>query len=264
MKLLNPLPNAILKKYPEGKIWQYYGENPDLYKLIGLAFHNGIDIATFDGDEVLASTDGTVVEVKDTPSGYGSHIRIVSDKQPDGTYFETTYGHLRVDIPVKLNDKVVAGQCVGYESNTGYVISGQSAYWGNAPAGKGVHLHFGIRILTDLVPGYQVGYSNGQSFSIKDYNNGVHGMIDPMPHFTKTMYTLYRDSLKTSEVYAVEGGIKHHIATYQTLVAGKRLGKWDFATVAEIPFADITTFANLTEGDEKVLSPEQIIDTPRD
>jgi len=264
MKLSNPLPNSKLLKYPNGNIWQLYGENPELYKPVGLAFHNGIDLATFGGDGVCAAHYGTVVEIKNTQGGYGYHVRIVSDKLPDGTYIETTYGHLRADIQVKLNDRVVAGQVIGYESNTGYVISGQSAFWGNAPAGKGVHLHFGMRLLTDLAPGNQISYSNGQSFTILNYNNLVYGSINPMPYFNNFMYTLYKDSLAPEEIYAVEGTTKHHITTYPTLVAGGRLRKWNFTSIADIPFTNIEEFSKLTEGQEMVLSPEQIIFTPHD
>lgn len=247
--------NTILKKYPEGRVWQWYGENPDLYKVIGLAFHNGIDIATFDGDDVLATTSGIVVEVKNTQAGYGHHVRIVSDKQPDGTYIETTYGHLRVDIPVKLNNRVEEGQVIGYESNTGYVISGQSAFWGNAPAGKGVHLHFGVRLLKDLEPGNQISYSNGSAFTVLNYNNGVYGAVDPMLFLKNNfMYTLYRDSLASKEIYAVIGTTKRHIANYFTLSQGKGV-EWDYATTNDIPFADVTAFASLTEGAEIVFTP---------
>jgi len=254
MKLSNPLPNSKLLEYPNGNIWQLYGENPELYKPFGLAFHNGIDISTFDGDEVCAAHDGTVVEVKNTQGGYGYHVRIVSDKLPDGTYIETTYGHLRADIQVKLNDRVVAGQLIGYESNTGYVISGQSAFWGNAPAGKGVHLHLGMRLLADLAPGDQISYSNGQSFTILNYNNGVYGSIDPMPYFNNFMYTLYKDPLKTSEIYAVIGITKRHIGNWYTLSQGNGV-EWSFGVVADIPFADLTTFASLTEGAEIIFTP---------
>ena len=247
--------NTILKKYPEGRIWQYYGENPELYKVIKLAFHNGIDIATFDGDNVLAATSGIVVEVKEAWAGYGYHVRIVSDKQPDGTYFETTYGHLRADIPVKVGDRVEEGQVIGYESNTGYVISGQSEFWGNAPAGKGVHLHFGVRILKDLEPGNQISYSNGSAFTILNYNNGVYGAIDPMLYLTNMYpYTLYKNPLKTSEIYAVIGTTKRHIANYFTLSQGKGV-EWDYSTTNDIPFADVTAFAALTEGAEIVFTP---------
>lgn len=263
--MINPVRSAKLKKYPEGNIYQFYKENVALYmQAIGAKGHTGVDIATFEGDEILAAHDGTVVEVYNDANGYGHHVRIVSAKQPDGTYIETIYGHLSSNIPVIVGQEVKAGDVIGSESNTGFVISGGTAYWSNAPAGKGVHLHWGLRILGDIAPGPQVSYSGGKyNYSIINYTNGLFGYIDPMP-FIKPMYTLYKDPLAIKEIYAVEGITKHHIATYPTLVAGKRLGKWDFATVTEIPFADITTFANLTEGDEKVLSPEQIIDTPRD
>ena len=80
----------------------------------------------------------------------------------------------------------------------------------------------------------------------------------------KTMYTLYKDPLAIKEIYAVLGNTKHHIGTYPTLENGKRLGKWEFSTVNDIPFADTTAFANMVQGDEMVYLPEQIVFTPHD
>jgi murein DD-endopeptidase MepM/ murein hydrolase activator NlpD len=39
---------------------QIFGENPGLYKLAGMAGHNGIDFWAFEGTEVLAAADGVV------------------------------------------------------------------------------------------------------------------------------------------------------------------------------------------------------------
>src|SRR3990172_3689678 len=178
--LKNPLPNSKLEKWPKGNVRQWFGENIDLYmQAIGSKGHTGIDIATWEGDLVVAAHDGKVVEVYNAPKGYGYHIRVVSDKINE-EYIETIYGHLREDMLVKIGDKVRGGETyLGMESNSGFVVSNSTPFWGNAPAGKGVHLHFGVRYLTDVKPNtYQVSYSSGYAFSV--LNNAVNGYIDPM------------------------------------------------------------------------------------
>jgi murein DD-endopeptidase MepM/ murein hydrolase activator NlpD len=175
--LLNPLKGAILKKWPEGHIYQFYGENPALYlAAVGVNGHNGIDMATFEGDPVRASHDGTVSEAFDAPTGYGKHVKLISPQLPDGTYYETIYSHMN-HILVGVGQQVHVGHVLGDEGNTGFVISGGNAYWGNAPSGKGVHLHFGVRIFAN---GSQIYYPQlDKSFSILNYNNGRFGYIDP-------------------------------------------------------------------------------------
>lgn len=203
MKLTNPLKNSILKKYPDGDVRQWYGENIDLYmQAIGSKGHTGVDIATFEGDEVLAAHDGVIIERYNASAGYGYHVRVVSDKQPDGTYIETIYGHLREDIPINVNDRVKAGQVIGFQSNTGFVISGGTAYWSTAPAGKGVHLHWGLRILEDVQPNtQQISFSSGHSFTIKNYKNGLFGYIDPMLFLETMKLDLYRE-VSREAIYA--------------------------------------------------------------
>ncbi len=214
MKLTNPLKNSILLGYPKGNIYQGYGENVALYlAAVGAKGHPGIDVAMPEGTPVLASHDGTVIEIKDTPTGYGKHIRLVSPQLPDGTYYYTVYGHLG-DIFIKVGQEVKAGDVMGSESNTGFVISGGNQYWGNAPSGKGVHLHFGLRILKDAEAGHQESY-RGKSYSIINYENGLFGYIDPMPFFRETMKTIQQTGEK--EVYLVgQDGKKRRIASYPT------------------------------------------------
>ena len=73
-----------------------------------------------------------------------------------------------------------------------------------------------------------------------------------------TMYTLQRDPLATSEVYAVKFGIvKRHVSNRQTLLLGAmepdRL--WNFAPGQEIPLGN-EGFSALPEGAELILTPK--------
>ena len=228
MKLLNPLLGSKLIKYPEGSITQYYKENPALYKPFGLAFHPGIDIYMPYGTPILAATDGKVVEIRDTPDGYGLHIRIVSPKI-DGYYYETIYGHLS-EILVSLKQIVKAGDMIGREGNSGFVVSGGVPFWGGSnPDKKGTHLHFGVRIFKDLEPNSgQIVFETGDTYTILDYNNGVWGYINALPMLieeaivNQNMFKLIKKTKDSKEVFAVLGNKRWWIADPISFEAGRK------------------------------------------
>lgn len=177
MKLQNPVKNARLLKYPAGQIYQLFGENPELYqRAIGIKAHNGIDIVAPFRTPIIAAK-GEIVEVKNTPEGYGKHIRLLTD--PIGSdYYELVFGHLD-EIPVKVGDRTEDGQEIGLMGNTGFIISNSTPFWGNAPAGRGIHLHFGVRECSLKNTGWRTTYSSGRRAYIKDYENGYSGYVDP-------------------------------------------------------------------------------------
>lgn len=195
MKIQNPVKGARLLKYPWGNVYQYFGENVELYKkAIGTNGHNGIDIVLAQGTPILA-TVGEIVEVKNTPEGYGKHIRILTPVSKDGTCYELVFGHLD-SIKVNIGDYVTDKQEIGGMGNTGFVISGNTPYWGNAPAGKGVHLHFGVRECSTKDTGWITTYSSGRKIYVKNFINGFDGYINPMSFLdlpediTKTVQTI--------------------------------------------------------------------------
>lgn len=152
---ISPSPNALLKGWPQGNLTQMWADNPNLYSAAFgkhddfskfVCGHSGIDIATYEGDDVVAAHNGTVsLILYNNPLG-GNVIHLRSDNFNAGgneCYAVTSYGHLGA-IFVQQGQRVIAGQKIATQSNTGFVISGNVAYyWGDAPAGKGVHLHFG-------------------------------------------------------------------------------------------------------------------------
>ena len=162
-----PLQGANLARWPRGNLTQGYSENAQLYQsLVGIKFHNGIDIAMPFRTPVLAAYDGTVYEAFHALKGYGKQVRIISGKV-DGVYYDSVYGHLD-EIIVKVGQRVKVGEQLGFEGNTGFVVSeGTIVFWGNAPAQKGVHLHFGIRILTDATEKSNIAIF-GKNYIIKD------------------------------------------------------------------------------------------------
>src|SRR3990167_1535420 len=189
--IVTPAKGMNINPYPKGNVYQGHSENIDLYRnainipKCGLSDckmngHNGIDIAMAEGTPICA-TEGLVVEVKDTPTGYGKHIRILTDPDENGDRWELTYGHLK-DIYTALGMRVKDEQVIGAMGNTGFVISGSTAYWGNAPAGKGVHLHLTARPACDNRTDWMTTYATGQNVYLKEYNNGTFGSIDPLPY----------------------------------------------------------------------------------
>ena len=175
---------CVLKKFPLGNIYQLWGENPELYssafghhddfyRYIG--GHSGIDITTFHRDKIYSAHDGYVrmINTNRTTLG-GLYLRITTDPFKDGkdeVKVETDYGHLD-EIIVKVNQRVKKGDLIGYMGNTGFVISGGTPYWGNAPAGKGTHLHFGLREFIK-----KTAWENRRT-------NPLGNTIDPLPYLT--------------------------------------------------------------------------------
>lgn len=166
IRLSNPVQGAILKKWPDGNIYQLYGENPQWY---GGKGHPGLDIAKGRGTFVLATHDGTVQSVvpESELNKYGNFVTVLSPKHGTEQVL-TQYAHL-LDWAVIEGQGVSAGQVLGREGNSGYVISGGSAYWGNAPANLGNHTHFNVFYFINGV-----------------LQTGLNGMntVDPLPFLT--------------------------------------------------------------------------------
>ncbi len=143
--------------WPIDKIYitQRFGVNAKLYKPMGLAAHNGIDLRTRFIDSplgrryVTAAADGVVETVRWDVRGYGVHVRI---RHTDGAL--TIYGHLTKPY-VQKGDKVTTGTRIGLTGNTGF--------------SSGPHLHFEYR-------------PKGWEDKI---NSGYAGAVDPIPFLPK-------------------------------------------------------------------------------
>lgn len=178
--MVNPVKKLKLTYYPEGDVTQFFGENPALYAKMGLKGHNGIDIVRSHGELMYAIEDGEVVDVKDTPEGYGRHLRIVGSAKDEitGYFREWTYGHCS-KILVKQGDQVKAGQAVALMGNTGFVVSGATPFWQSNPY-AGTHLHLGLRYMKKPKKGGWVYEGSKTRLSAVNYNNGYKGAVDPM------------------------------------------------------------------------------------
>jgi murein DD-endopeptidase MepM/ murein hydrolase activator NlpD len=177
--LVSPIKNMRLLYFSSGDVTQFFGENPHLYSRFNMNGHNGIDLVRPHGETMYAIEDGEVVEAKDSPDGYGIHLRFISDaKDGQGRYREWTYGHNWINL-VKQGDKVKAGQAIALMGNTGFVVSGNTPFWQHNPF-AGTHLHLGLRYVRKTRQGWAYPGSS-LLFQVYGHDNGYFGSVDPVP-----------------------------------------------------------------------------------
>jgi murein DD-endopeptidase MepM/ murein hydrolase activator NlpD len=147
-----PPPLAALSGYrwplPKGRLTQDFGPTAFASReLNGKPFHDGIDLATFCGDRVVAAHDGTVLAAGrrfDSVMGWVGELKPYTDRLErkhlwqtlpitividDGNGYRSVYAHFS-KVAVKKGKAVKAGQLLGYEGATGRA--------------SGCHLHYGL------------------------------------------------------------------------------------------------------------------------
>ncbi len=87
-------------------------------------YHPGLDLSSFEGEEIKAVAKGKVMEIIDSNWGYGKHI-IISHENG----YQSLYAHLS-KILVKIGDEISQGQVIGVIGNSGW--------------STGTHLHIEI------------------------------------------------------------------------------------------------------------------------
>jgi len=97
----------------EGWLSSPYGYRKDPMGGKGKSFHEGVDIAAWQGTPVRATADGKVV-FSGRKSGYGN---IISIRHEYG--YKTLYGHLSKRL-VEEGQRVTKGMAVGRVGNTGH------------------------------------------------------------------------------------------------------------------------------------------------
>lgn len=185
MALGNPTPTLDLLKYPRGAIYQYWGESPELYSAAFghyddlhkfLGGHSGLDIVGPHRTPIVASHDGFISNIKTDKTSLGGLVVWIQSPTLDlggkQSCTVTAYGHLD-EVRVSLGSQIKKGDVIGYMGNTGFVVAGGVPYWGNAPAGKGTHLHFSLYEFT----------VNGGVLSPR-WNNVMQNSTDPLPYLT--------------------------------------------------------------------------------
>ena len=147
-----PLPVSALTGYqwplPRGRITLPFGPTPWGSRMVdGEKFHDGLDLATFCGDRVVAAHAGTVLAANrhyDHVMGWVGDIQPYLDRLDekklyptlpivvvidDGNGYRSIYAHFS-KVVVKKGQQVKAGQFLGYEGMTGRA--------------SGCHLHYGL------------------------------------------------------------------------------------------------------------------------
>lgn len=152
----NPGPTAPPVEALEGYVWPIahprltnpFGPTPWGSRVVaGELFHDGIDVATFCGDRVVAAHGGTVLAAG---RRFDDHLGWVGDLEPyyrrldrkhlwpslpivvvvdDGNGYRSVYAHFG-RIVVEKGQRVTAGQLLGYEGATGHA--------------SGCHLHYSL------------------------------------------------------------------------------------------------------------------------
>ncbi|HHB91325.1 MAG TPA: M23 family metallopeptidase [Anaerolineae bacterium] len=147
-KLDPPQPKQVRVPLPfkgQFRLTQAFGENPHIYRRLGLPGHNGLDWGMPEGEEILAVDDGFVIRVEERPEGFGKHVKV------QHTWGQSLYAHLS-EFKVVLNQPVEQGQVIGLSGNTGF--------------STGPHLHFGMRVKPyDKGDGWY-GYTNPHRYLI--------------------------------------------------------------------------------------------------
>lgn len=147
-----PPPIATLRGYqwplPRGRVTLPFGPTPWGSRIVdGAHFHDGVDLATFCGDRIVAAHEGVVLAAG---RHYDHEMGWIGDLTPyydrldakrlwmslpivlvidDGNGYRSLYAHFE-KIVVKQGQAVQAGDLLGYEGATGRA--------------SGCHLHYGL------------------------------------------------------------------------------------------------------------------------
>ena len=145
-------PPAVLTGYrwplPRGRLTLPFGPSPWGSRIVeGERFHDGVDLATFCGDRIVAAHAGTVLAAGrkyDRFMGWVGDIKPYLDRLEkkhlwatlpivvvidDGNGYRSVYAHFG-KLAVRKGAVVKAGQLLGYEGRTGRA--------------SGCHLHYGL------------------------------------------------------------------------------------------------------------------------
>lgn len=109
-----------------------FGASPDWYIKVTGYPHNGVDFGCPKGSAILACDDGRILYADNVPDSDGLGINIGHD------WGLSQYWHLS-KLTARYGQEVKKGDCIGLSGDTG---------WATGP-----HLHFGIKVKEDTVPG---------------------------------------------------------------------------------------------------------------
>lgn len=154
---------------------QPFGVNGDYYRRNGIDIkgHSGLDIPCARNTPIRAAQDGEVSYAGvDSKEGYGVVLRTLEpfEYKDEECFFKTIYWHVIKDIPVKVGQRVRAGDIIGYADSTGF--------------STGDHLHFGLKP--------QLKGESDWTWANLEQDNGYMGAIDPVPYLNNFYAEDYR------------------------------------------------------------------------
>ncbi len=132
-----PAAKGVLAWPIDGILTQKYGNTG--FTALGYNFHNGIDIAAPAGAPIYSAAEGEVMYTDQSDASFGNWAAIkhnISTKTGSSQII-TLYAHMQT-IKVKPGQKVLQGDLVGYEGNSGNTT--KKLYGPH----RGYHLHFGV------------------------------------------------------------------------------------------------------------------------
>jgi murein DD-endopeptidase MepM/ murein hydrolase activator NlpD len=131
-----------------GRLTQPFGPTRTASRVVdGVPFHDGIDLATFCGDRIVAAHDGVVLAASrhyDDVIGWLGDLTAYFERLDakklwtslpivvvidDGNGYRSLYAHFE-KVVVKPGQRVLAGDLLGYEGRTGHA--------------SGCHVHYGL------------------------------------------------------------------------------------------------------------------------
>lgn len=190
----------ILFPIKNGRISQRFGENVDFYKA---RFnidggHNGADVVSFHGDDILGPERGHIFKTYDGATGSvtkGFGLYMIGDPDSRGVCNMWSFWHTMSDLLVKAGDKVEQGQVMAHEGASGAVYVNMQpvpdSEKGKYPY-RGTHLHWGrMKVLRVQYPddgsrvlsaadGSPYRDPEGFVYQVLGANNAAAGYIDPM------------------------------------------------------------------------------------
>jgi hypothetical protein len=104
---IQPVSNKGLSRLSSGFSYRI----DPIYKTV--KFHAGLDFAAPQGTPIYATAKGVVRVASDLSNGYGNHVVL-----DHGYDYSTLYGHM-VRVNVKVGQKVLRGEVIGYVGSTG-------------------------------------------------------------------------------------------------------------------------------------------------
>ena len=169
----SPIKGKLVYLDKGGVISQFFAENYQWYQdNAGTKGHDGLDIATHEGDEVYASVGGKVVNARFGQYG-GNSITTITPIS-ENCYLAIVYAHLSTII-AKEGENVSEGQIIGKMGHTGEWCFG-------------THLHFALHLYSNPEPNtQQLSNPTGESFTRLNFNNGFKGALNPLFYLKESM-----------------------------------------------------------------------------